>query len=127
MKRRRKESHVQSEIIEYLSFLAARKDLLFFSVPNESLLMVCVAFGIPKTAIFKLLSFLRKMGMTNGVADIVMVYEGNAFFLEVKKPTGKQSSDQKSFEAWANKCGAKYSIVRSLDECRLVLEYWGIG
>lgn len=53
-----------------------------------------------------------------GVSDIILIQEGKAYFLEVKrqKPKTYQSDKQKEFEAKAKKAGAVYEVVRSVKD-----------
>ncbi len=51
-----------------------------------------------------------------GVADIIVVHVGRPYFLEVKRQGTYQSPDQKTFQATAEKAGARYAVVRSIDD-----------
>lgn len=51
-----------------------------------------------------------------GVADIQLIIEGQSWFLECKAPKGVQSPDQKEFEFLVKRAGAKYHIIRSIDD-----------
>lgn len=52
----------------------------------------------------------------NGVSDIVLIKNGLAIFLEVKKPEGRQSPSQKTFEQKVTNAGAEYHVVRSIED-----------
>lgn len=52
----------------------------------------------------------------NGVPDIILIIDGIFWGLEVKRPGGKQSDNQKFFEEKCIKSGAHYHLVSSLDE-----------
>ena len=56
-----------------------------------------------------------------GVADIIVIKDGKAIFLEVKQPKGRQSDDQKFFEKDAKENGAEYHVVTSLDDVMGIL------
>ncbi len=56
-----------------------------------------------------------------GVADIIVIKDGKAIFLEVKRPKGKQSEDQKLFEENAKANGAEYHLVTSLDDVMKII------
>lgn len=51
-----------------------------------------------------------------GVADIILVHTGRPYFLEVKRPNTKQSADQVDFQQRAEKAGALYAVVRSIED-----------
>lgn len=51
-----------------------------------------------------------------GVPDIILVRNGKFVGLEVKRPTGKQSPNQKEFEEGCKKAGGEYYIVTSLED-----------
>jgi hypothetical protein len=116
------ESDIQIAIVEYLSIVAKRYGLLFFSVPNEAM--------TPKDGKrlsgpeYGRMAKLKKMGLRSGVADLVIVRK--AYFMEVKKPGGKQSVAQKEFMSDALAVGSEYAVVRSVDDAIKALEAWGI-
>lgn len=60
----------------------------------------------------------RKSGKYNikGVPDICGIYNGKPLYIEVKKPGGYPSKEQKEFITRANNEGAICFIARSLDE-----------
>jgi len=65
--------------------------------------------------------FFRAMSKyaLKGVPDIICFDKtgtGIAIFLEVKRPSGKQSVEQKTFENLARGVGAEYYVVRSIDD-----------
>jgi hypothetical protein len=53
---------------------------------------------------------------TPGSPDLIVVHVGRPYFLEVKRPGTYQSPDQKTFQAAAEKAGALYAVVRSIDD-----------
>jgi hypothetical protein len=53
---------------------------------------------------------------TPGSPDIIVVHVGRPYFLEVKRPGTHQSPEQKAFQAEAEKAGALYAVVRSIDD-----------
>jgi len=113
------ESDIQTQIVALLSLHSHKNHYLFFSVPNERDLS---ASGNRFAKINK----LKKMGLTSGVADLVIVKNGQAYFMEVKTPTGIVSDNQRWFMSNAASVGAHYAIVRSYEEAIKVLTAWGI-
>ncbi len=72
------------------------------SVPNEAKRSMALA------------SRLKAMGMRSGVSDLVVLLPGGkAVFMEVKTATGKQSENQKRFQARVESLGFAYCIARS--------------
>ena len=59
---------------------------------------------------------LQGLGAYKGLPDRVMHYHGKVVYLEIKKPKGKLSPHQETFE---NECFADeidYIVIRSLDD-----------
>ena len=78
--------------------------------------------GIPiKTAKgFTLTKNLQRRGM----ADILVILDGKALWIEVKSPTGTQSPDQIKFQQKVNKEGCVYVLARCVDDVRDVLTFF---
>jgi hypothetical protein len=57
-----------------------------------------------------------------GLPDIVVVQGGMFVALEVKKekPKTYQSKEQKEFQAWVEKHGGRYYVVRSIDDVQKI-------
>lgn len=54
-----------------------------------------------------------------GTPDIIFITKSGQFVgLEVKRPGGKQSDDQKEFEKRCLKAGGRYHVVTSLEDVR---------
>ena len=51
-----------------------------------------------------------------GVSDIIVVDAGRPYFLDVKRDGTYQSAEQKQFQQDAEKAGALYAVVRSIDD-----------
>lgn len=51
-----------------------------------------------------------------GTPDICLIKDGRFIGLEVKRPGGKQSDDQKQFELNCKKAGADYFVVTSIED-----------
>jgi hypothetical protein len=66
------------------------------------------------------------MGLRPGVSDLVIVKGGRAYFLEIKRRAGRQSINQKEFEADALHAGADYAVARSLEDAQEIVSRWGI-
>ena len=118
------ESDVQIAIADYLSLISVRHGVLFFAVSNEAI--------APKKGQalsggeYGRIKRLKRMGLTAGVADLVLIHNGRAYFIEVKKPGGQLSDAQKLFRQRARDCGAEYVVVKSVDDVISALMTWGI-
>jgi hypothetical protein len=94
-----RESEIQSSICDYL---ALRKHF-FWRQNTAGMYRDGRFFSLPKYSM-------------RGVPDLIVVHIGRPYFLEVKRPGSKQSLDQIEFQRQAEKAGALYAVVRSIDE-----------
>jgi hypothetical protein len=65
---------------------------------------------------------LKGMGLKAGVPDIVIYYEGKAFFLELKAPKGVLSVTQKRTHDELRAAGCLVAVIRSLDDFRALVD-----
>lgn len=114
------ESAIQIAIVDTLRVLSERSRFLFFSVPNELLGRARSNAGAARMERYK------RMGLTPGVADIVIVHDGRAYFLEVKTRTNKQTDTQKAFEHRCASCSSLYRVVHDEVETLSTLKEWHI-
>jgi hypothetical protein len=116
-----KESTIQMQIISYLSIIATRHPIIYFSIPNESLMMVLKMFKISDSIAARIVNFFKKMGLTPGIPDLFLGYKGEAYFLEVKNETGRLSEKQKLIHKALNRCGFTVYVVRSVEDVESIL------
>lgn len=64
----------------------------------------------------------NKMGRTKGAPDLIAGLNGKSYWLELKTDKGKQSPEQKCFQLLAPKFGAKYLVVRSIDDVKEIID-----
>jgi hypothetical protein len=121
----KQESIIQTQIVSALSMLAINHNFLFFSVPNEGFLLAVAENKMTQRNHAKL-TILKKMGMTPGASDLVIMHRGRAFCMEVKAPDGEQSTNQYLFEEWCGRCSVPYRVVRSVDEAMQALREWEV-
>jgi hypothetical protein len=114
------EADIQAQLVEYCQLVAPARGFLFFAVSNEALGKARNGAGLARMA------KLRKMGLRSGVADLVFVKAGRAYFLEMKRPGGKQSESQRQFQADAEAVGAPYAVAFSFDEAVEILHGFGV-
>ena len=65
---------------------------------------------------------LKATGVVAGVADLIIIQDNTTLFVELKKPTGRQSKEQIEFEKTVTDLGFKYYLIRSLDEFKNIPE-----
>jgi uncharacterized SAM-binding protein YcdF (DUF218 family) len=73
-------------------------------------------------------AFLKALGVRAGVPDFLILVGGQSpitYFLEVKTPKGRLSTEQKRFQADVEKIGIVYAIARSIDEAHRYFKVWG--
>lgn len=127
-----KESTLQMQCVAYLTFIGQKHDdFVFFSIPNEGIMMVLRAFKIPNKIIAGIINFFKKMGMLPGVPDFCILYRKNVFFIEFKAQGREPSKTQKrvhekflkasfsvyiydNFDAFKNFVDAK---IKTLKDC----------
>lgn len=114
------EAEIQIQLVEYLALVAPARGFLFFAVPNEAMGQARGSGGLARMA------RLKRMGLRSGVGDLVFVKAGRAYFLELKRRGGKQSTNQLYFEADAIRAGAEYAVAHSFDEALKILKNWSI-
>ncbi len=65
---------------------------------------------------------IRKKNPNEGMADILVIFEGRAIWLEIKRPKlGRQSDAQKAFEKRSVENGSVYKIVTSVEDLEIFL------
>ena len=106
------EAALQKAVIQHLR-LRHKPGVLFLSIPNEA----------KRSAVMG--GHLKAMGMLPGAADLLIVVQGRALFLELKAPNGVVSESQWAFGGAATEAGADYYIRCNLDDALNVLEAWG--
>lgn len=66
---------------------------------------------------FAFISHHKKIGYKAGQPDLVVLFKGKVFFVELKTKKGKQSKEQKEFAKILQEHGYTYLVWRSLDDC----------
>lgn len=59
---------------------------------------------------------------TPGGADLIGVWRGRFVAVEIKTPTGRQSTEQKQFQQLVERKGGIYVVLRSVDDARAWLQ-----
>lgn len=102
------EARIQSECVIWFhnNFPHLRK--CFFAVQNNS---ENVVRAMQRKA----------MGLVSGVSDTILIYNGHVYCFEFKTEIGRQSKDQKEFEDQATEQGARYYLIRSADQFKMLI------
>lgn len=95
------ESQILDAVCEYLHMMG----YFFFRVNNTGL------YDPTKKTMRKLSKWSMK-----GVSDLMVVFNGTVYFIEVKSASGRQSPDQQAFQAMVESNDCDYFIVRSVDD-----------
>jgi len=61
-------------------------------------------------------------GAIEGYPDIVLLYNGKFYGIEVKSSTGRQSNDQKRMQQWITEAGGIYILTRSLQDIKQIFK-----
>jgi len=77
-------------------------------------------FNNPKNAIQG--AQLKAVGLVKGVADLTFLWQGQAYFFELKTETGKQSKDQFEWQMKVGGHGFPYLIVRRFEHFKQLFE-----
>lgn len=73
------------------------------------------------TGVAETRGYTIRYGLGNGSADLIGVFRGRFVAVEVKTPTGRQSEDQKRWQALVEGKRGVYAIVRSENDARELL------
>lgn len=106
------ESKIQAGIVKEASLLGCYPVM----IPNGE----CGAMSVQKAA------RLKATGFRSGMSDLI-IYDPRlrySFFLEIKKPGGKQSANQKDFEAFVLSRGREYHIADSVELGTEIIKTW---
>lgn len=106
-KPKNEEHKIQCSCIRYFRLKYPKFKNMLFAVPNA-------ARRSARNG-----AYMKDEGMLPGVADLILL-KSNRFYgglcLELKTEKGKQSKSQKDWQKDAEANGAKYVVIRSLDE-----------
>lgn len=106
-----KESDIKSGVIQYLTFMQNKGELVFTRV-NSGMILLKSENG--KNRVIKL--------ATTGTLDIFILCQGTLILLETKKPNEQLSPAQQLFaEAWEHQ-GAKVFRIDNIEQAQQIIE-----
>jgi hypothetical protein len=122
---RKKQSHaedqMQAAIIQHIE-LRKMPGLLYWHTPNSSKMGgKRTAQGVPLAAIR-----LKKLGLLPGVSDLLFLFEGHFYALELKSKSQQPTETQYAYIYAVNAAGGTAFWTDNLDIALLVLETWGL-
>lgn len=71
-------------------------------------------------------AFLKSMGLVPGFPDLLLIYRGVAFGMELKVVGNDLTETQRATHAALGRAGMDVRVIRSLDDAMLALAAWGI-
>ena len=104
------EHEIQAKIYNYFKL----KNEFVFSVPN--------GFFTAGKNRFAIINKFKAEGYCPGVADLILLKNKTAYFMEIKRPKQKQNPKQIDFEKIVSKLGYIYVVLFSLEDAILFLE-----
>ena len=102
------EAVIQAEVVQLLQ----KSGIFCHSVPNEGA-------GTDMIRMTRLIA----LGLRKGVADLVVWWPDGIGYLEMKKPGGTQSQEQKIFEMKCREYGVAYDLAHSIEEVESLIEW----
>lgn len=116
--RQDREGPVHRSILQLLD-LSLPGDAIYHHSPNE--------LDMAGAEAAKQIAKARKLGTKAGWPDIEIIWQGRAYFLEIKAEKGRQAEAQRDMAAALIRAGACYEIARSVDDAMAALEKWGVA
>jgi len=103
------EDQLQAECFRFCWNTHPETRKLLFSVPNGGL-------RNPREA-----QKLKSTGTVAGVSDLIFLWKGKCYLIEMKTDTGTQQKNQKEWEELVKSHGFEYFICRSLEQFKLII------
>jgi hypothetical protein len=109
----RLEQELQRAVLDHLR-MRGQKGLVFFAVPNGG-----YRSGVEA-------SIMKGLGVRAGVSDLILLYLGAFYAVELKSEKGKATLPQAAFLAEVRAAGGHTAVCNSLDAAIERLEQWGL-
>ena len=112
-RRNQPEAALQHSVIQHLTW-RARPGAFFFYLPLGGY-RTCVEGAI-----------LKAIGTVAGVPDIICIFQGRVYALELKAGRGRLTDVQRVVQERLREAGANVAITHGIDHALRVLEGWGL-
>ncbi|WP_282026878.1 VRR-NUC domain-containing protein [Limimaricola cinnabarinus] len=109
-----REGPVHKAILAYLR--AALPGAVIHHSPNETKWRSTRAMHTVQKA--------KAMGTLSGFPDLLVIYCGSVWCIEVKAPKGRLSDAQRAVGADIEAMGGRWGVARSVDDARALVEAW---
>ncbi len=123
---KQKESDIQKNIIDYLSYIARSRNFFFFSIPNEGAMITAMIAGTTSKTMAIMINHFKKLGMVPGIPDLCILFESKAIFIEVKKPGEQPTSKQELIHFAIRKTGHTVYVAADIEDIEYILKLEGI-
>jgi hypothetical protein len=110
---KRPEQETQRAVLDHLR-MRGNKGLVYFAVPNGGYRSSMEA------------SIMKGLGVKAGVSDLILLYSGAFYAMELKSETGRATLPQAAFLAEVRAAGGHTAVCNSLDDAIGCLEGWGL-
>ena len=108
------EHQLQVLVLDYIEQEKATPDIFAFAIANAG------------QRSLRMGARMKREGLRAGVADLCVVMPlGRVAWLEMKSDKGRQSLEQKGFEARCKRLGHHYAIAKTFDEAVMFLKHVG--
>ena len=112
-RRAQPEQQIQRAVIEHLTW-RARPGAFSFHVPNGG-------WRSPIEA-----KILKAIGTVAGIPDIICIFEGRAYALELKSEGGRVTDVQRVVHERLREAGAEVAVAHGIDQALAQLVEWGL-
>ena len=116
---RRVEQGVHRAVVSHLRH-RGMPGLVWFHVPNGAKL----GGKMNRKGIAIQGAIMKSLGVRAGVSDLILLYKGLAYALELKAPGGRTTENQDQFIADWNNAGGIGFVAEGLDRAIRILEGW---
>jgi hypothetical protein len=111
------ESKLQESCVTWFRYNYPALKLCLFAVPNSLFI-----YGVPKQKLMSAGAKQKREGLIAGVPDLVLMYNGTAYGVEMKLPYNKlQDVQEKVHESWKSQ-GIDVFVIRSFEEFKKLIE-----
>ena len=112
-RRAQPEAQIQRAVIQHLTW-RARPDAFAFHVPNGGWRSRFEA------------KILKAIGTVAGVPDIICIFEGRCYALELKAGRGRLTDVQRVVHERLRAAGAEVAVAHGIDQALAQLEAWNL-